>query len=144
MSQYSAQIFICFIAYIFLFLYSSVGLVGNFAGLPLCTVSSAIVHCYRNEVGHQTIKAPSMPCWGAAAHKNTPWNLCHRTGEIDRWNGWNLYQWEVFSARAKWMDRFFAYLWVILLYFDPESRLISGVLELCQVRLYWKLIRSII
>ena len=62
MSRYSAQIFICFIAYIFHFFYSSVGLVGNFAGLPSCTVPSAIVHCNQNEAGHQTIKAPNMPC----------------------------------------------------------------------------------
>ena len=67
MSRYSAQILIYFIAYIFLFFFhSSVGLVGNFAGLPVCTVPSAIVHCNQNEAGHQTIKAPSMPCWGAA------------------------------------------------------------------------------
>ena len=67
MSRYSAQILICFIAYIFLiFIHSSVGLVGNFAGLPVCTVPSAIVHCNQNEAGHQTIKAPSMPCWDAA------------------------------------------------------------------------------
>ena len=65
MSRYSAQILICFIAYIFHFFYSSVSLVGNFAGLPVCTVPSAIVHCNQNEAGHQTIKAPSMPCWGA-------------------------------------------------------------------------------
>ena len=63
MSRYSAQILICFIAYIFLnFFHSSVGLVENFAGLPVCTVPSAIVHCNQNEAGHQTIKAPSMPC----------------------------------------------------------------------------------
>ena len=37
---------------------------------------------------------------------------------------------------------FFAYLWVILLYFSLESRLIPTVLELGQVRLFWKLIRS--
>ena len=66
MSRYSAQILICFMAYIFLFFHSSVGLVGNFAGLPVCTVPSAIVHCNQNEAGHQTIKAPSMPYWGAA------------------------------------------------------------------------------
>ena len=64
MSRYSAQILICFIAYIFHFFYSSVSLVGNFAGLPVCTVPSDIVHCNQNEAGHQTIKAPSMPCWG--------------------------------------------------------------------------------
>ena len=85
MSRYSAQILICFIAYIFLFfVVSSVGLVGNCAGLPSCTVPSAIGHCNQNEAGHQTIKAPSMPCWGAAGLLNTLWHLCHRTGEIDR------------------------------------------------------------
>ena len=67
-SRYFAQIIIYFIAYIFLF-YSSFGLVGNFAGLPPCTMPSAIVHYNQNEAGHQTIKAPSMPCWGAAG----PW-----------------------------------------------------------------------
>ena len=67
MARYSAQILICFIAYIFHFFYSSVGLVGNFAGLPSRTVPSATVHCNQNEAGHQTIKAPSMPCWGAAS-----------------------------------------------------------------------------
>ena len=71
MSQYSAQILICFIVYIFQFFYSSVALVRNFAGLPACTVPSVIVHCNQNEAGHQTIKAPSMPCWGAAG----PWTL---------------------------------------------------------------------
>ena len=67
MSRYSEQILICFIAYIFLFsVVSSVGLVENCAGLPSCTVPSAIVHCNQNEAGHQTIKAPSMPCSDAA------------------------------------------------------------------------------
>ena len=56
MSRYSAQISICFIAYIFHFLFLC-GLVGNFA-----TVPSAIVHCNQDEPSHQTIKAPSMPC----------------------------------------------------------------------------------
>ena len=36
-----------------------------------------------------------------------------------------------------------AYLWVILLHFNlVESRLIPAVMELGQVRLFWKLIRS--
>ena len=62
MSRYSAQILNLFYSIHFPnFFHSSVGLVGNFAGLP-----SAIVHCNQNESGHQTIKAPSMPCWGAA------------------------------------------------------------------------------
>ena len=80
MSRYSAQILICFIAYIFLF-YPSVGLVGNFAGLPVCTMPSDIVqiYCNQNEAGHQTIKAPGMPCWGAAGpSKHSLWHLCLR------------------------------------------------------------------
>ena len=85
MSRYSVQILICFIAYIFNFFYSSVGLVGNFAGLPPCTVPSAIVHCNQNEDGHQTIKAPSMPFWVSLAIENTLWYLWDRTGEIDRY-----------------------------------------------------------
>ena len=81
MSRYSAQSF--FIACIFLFC-SSMGLVGNFAGLPICTVPSAIVHCSQNEAGHQTIKAPSIPCWGAAGPSKHPLASMPQTGEIDR------------------------------------------------------------
>ena len=61
------------------FFNSSVGLVENFAGLPSCTVPSAIVHCNQNEAGHQTIKAPSMPCWGAASQENTLWHSWHKS-----------------------------------------------------------------
>ena len=92
MSRYSAQILICFIAYIFLFLHSSVGLVGNFAGLPVCTVPSAIVHCNQNEAGHQTIKAPGMPCWGAAGPSKHSLAFKSQPVENDRQNRWNLYQ----------------------------------------------------
>ena len=49
MSQYSAQILICFIAYIFSIFNFSVGLVGNLAELPPCTVPPATVHRYHNE-----------------------------------------------------------------------------------------------
>ena len=49
MSRYSAQILICFIAYIFSIFNLSVGLVGNLAELPPCTVPPATVHCYQNE-----------------------------------------------------------------------------------------------
>ena len=85
MSRYSAQILICFIAYIFLiFFLSSVGLVGNFAGLPVCTVPSAIVHCNQNEAGHQTIKAPSMPCWDAAGPSKHSLAFKSQPGENDR------------------------------------------------------------
>ena len=49
MSRYSAQILICFIAYIFSIFNFSVGSVGNLAELPPCTVPPATVHCYQNE-----------------------------------------------------------------------------------------------
>ena len=78
MSRYSAQILICFIAYIFSIFNFSVGLVGNLAELPLF-----IVIRMRLLSAHQTIKSPSMPCWGAAG-RNTLWHSCHRTGEISR------------------------------------------------------------
>ena len=84
MSRYSAQILICFIAYIFLiFIHSSVGLAGNFAGLPVCTVPSAIVHCNQNEAGHQTIKAPCMPCWDAAGPSKHSLAFKSQPGEND-------------------------------------------------------------
>ena len=82
MSRYSAQNFICLIAYIFLFYYSSVDLVGNFAVLPPCTMPSVIVHCKENKTGDQTIKAPSMPCWGAAG----PWKHSLPFMPQDWWN----------------------------------------------------------
>ena len=135
MSRYSAQILICFIAYIFHFFYSSVSLVGNFAGLSVCTVPSAIVHCNQNEAGHQTIKAPSMPCWGATGPGKLSGiyatGLVKLTDKMDEIciNG-------KFSVQepSEWRG-FFAYLWVILLYFSTESGLISWMLE---VWLFWK------
>ena len=85
MSRYSAQILICFIAYIFLFFFHcSVGLVGNFAGMPVCTVPSAIVHCNQNEAGHQTIKAPSMLCWDAAGPSKHSLAFKSQPAENDR------------------------------------------------------------
>ena len=85
MSRYSAQVLICFIVYIFLFFFHSfVGLVGNFAGLPVCTVPSPIVHCNQNEAGHQIIKAPSMPCWGAAGRSKHSLAFKSQPGENDR------------------------------------------------------------
>ena len=65
-----------------IFFYSPVGLVGNFAGLPSCRVSSAIVHWNQNEAGQQTIKAPSMPCWGAVS----PWKHSLAFMPQDWWN----------------------------------------------------------
>ena len=91
MSRYFAQTLICFIAYIFLF-HSSVDLVGNLEGLLACTVLSVIVHCNQNEAGHQTIKAPSMPCWGAT----DPWKHSLAFLPHDWWN-WQM-EWMKFES----------------------------------------------
>ena len=48
---------------------------------------------------------------------------------------------ESFQHKNQVNGESFAYLWLILLYFSLESRLIPAVLELCQVKLFWKLIR---
>ena len=85
MSRHFGQLLICFMAYIFHSFHSSVGLLGNFAGLPLCTVPSAVVHCNQNEAGHQTIKAPIVPCWGAAG----PWEHSLAFVPQDWWN-WQI------------------------------------------------------
>ena len=47
-------------------------------------VPSAIVHCNQNEAGHQTIKAPSMPCWDAAGPSKHSLALKSQPGENDR------------------------------------------------------------
>ena len=75
MSRYSAQILICFIAYIFLVFHSSVGLVGNFAGLPVCTVPSAIVIRMRLVIRQSKLLA----CLAEVqlAHQNTLWHFSH-------------------------------------------------------------------
>ena len=64
MSRYSAQILICFIAYIFLIFFIPLWVwLGTLQDCQYAQlVPSAIVHCNQNEAGHQTIKAPSMPC----------------------------------------------------------------------------------
>ena len=83
MSWYSAQILICFIAYISIVLF----LCGFRWELRRCTVPSAIVICNQNEAAHQTIISPSMPCWGAAAWKHSGnfatelIKLTHKLGE---------------------------------------------------------------
>ena len=77
MSRYSAHILICIHSKHFLIFLFLCGF-----GLPSCTVPSAIVHCTQNGAGHQTIKAPSKPCWGAAC----PWKHYLAFMPQDRWN----------------------------------------------------------
>ena len=134
MSWYSAQIIICFIAYLFLFFHSSVGLVGNFAGPTVWTVPSAIVHCNQNEADHHTIKAPSMPCWGAAGpSKHSPDGIY-----ATDWSNWQI-KWMKsvsmgsFQYKTRVSGESFAYLWVIVLYFSLEFRPDSSRVGISQV-----------
>ena len=85
MSRYSAQILICFIAYIFQFSISLWVWLGTLQNChhAQCPLPLFIVIRMRLLSAHQTIKSPSMPCWGAAG-RNTLWHSCHRTGEISR------------------------------------------------------------
>ena len=131
MSRYSAQILICFIAYIFHLFYSSVSLVGNFAGLPVCTVPSAIV--IRMRLAIRQSKLPAYPAEVQLAQENSLAFMPQ-----DWWN-WQI-KWMKsvsigsFQYKNQVKGEFFAYMWVILLYFSTESGLISGILE---VWLFW-------
>ena len=86
MSRYSAQILICFIAYIFHVLFLC-GLVGTFAGLlPCrCTVPFIIVQIVnRMRLVIRQSKLPACLAVVQLAHVNTLWHLCLRTSKIDR------------------------------------------------------------
>ena len=74
-----------FIAYIFQFSISLWVWLGTLQNChhAQCPLPLFIVIRMRLLSAHQTIKSPSMPCWGAAG-RNTLWHSCHRTGEISR------------------------------------------------------------
>ena len=83
MSRYSAPILICFIAYIFLF----IPLVVWFRTLQDCQNGQCplpLSILIRKRVGHQTIKAPSMLCWGAAGPSKHSLAFIPQTGDIGR------------------------------------------------------------
>ena len=136
MSRYSAQILICFIAYIFLIFFIPQWVWLGTAGLPVCTVPSAIVHCNQNEAGHQTIKAPSMPCWGGAGPSKPSLAFKSQPGEKLQIKWMKSVSIGSFQHKNQVNGETLAYLWVILLYSSLESRLIPAVLE-GQIRMFW-------
>ena len=127
MSWYSAQILICFIAYIFLFLF----LCGF--GWELCRTAS--IHC---TLCHCPLKSK----WGwSSDNQSSQHALMRCSWPIKTLSGiyvtdwWN---WQIKRVKSVSMGSYqyknqvnresFAYLWVILLYFSLESRLIPAVL----------------
>ena len=70
LSGYSAQILICFIAYISHFLFLC-GFSWNFAGLPLFIVT-------RMRLAIRQSKLPACLARVQLAHQNNLWHLCHR------------------------------------------------------------------
>ena len=107
MFRYSSQILICFIAYIFDFFITLWVWLGTLQDChhAQCPLSLSIVIRIRLFIIQS--KLPACLVEVQLVHENTFWHLCHRTGEIDRSNWWNLYQWEVISTRTKWMGRVF-------------------------------------
>ena len=82
MPRYSAQILICFYSINFpILFYSSVGLVGNFAGLPPCTVPLQLSIVLKMRLVIRQSKFPACLAEVQLANENTLWHLCHRTGE---------------------------------------------------------------
>ena len=87
---------------------------------------------------HQTIKAPSMTCGGVAG----PWTYSLPFMPQELWN-WHI-KWMKsvtmggYQYKNQVNGEFFVYLWVILLYFSIESKLIPAVLELSHARFFWK------
>ena len=135
MSRYSAQILICFTAYIFL-LYSALGLLWTLQHRhhAQCPLPLSI------EIGISLVIRQSKLLAG-------PWKDSLAFMPQDWWN-W-LITWMKSVSMGSYQHKnqvngevFFAYLWVILLHFSPKCRLIPAVLELGHVRLFWKLIRS--
>ena len=106
MSRYSAQILICFIAYIFLVFFVPLWVwLGTLQDCQYaqCPLPLSIVIKMRLVIRQS--KLPACLAEVQLAHQNT---LAFKSqpGENDWYNGWNLYQWEVFSTRTKkWMGR---------------------------------------
>ena len=105
MSRYSAQILICFIAYIFLIFFIPLWVwLGTLQDCQCAQCPLPLSIVIRMRLVNRQSKLPAGLAEVQLVHQNT---LAFKSqpGENDRLNGWNLYQWEVFSTRTKWMER---------------------------------------
>ena len=130
-SRYSTQILICFIAYIFHFFISLWLFLGTLQDCHYAQCPLPLSIVIRMRLVIRQSKHALLRC-------NWPIKSLSGIYATDWWN------WQIKRRKSVWMGSFqyknrvngeyFAYLWVILLYFSLESRLIPAVLELGQVR----------
>ena len=138
MFRCSAQILICFIAYIFLFLFLC-----GFAW-ELCRTArmhSALCHSpLQSEWGWSSDNQSSQH---AMLMCSLPIKTLSGIYTTDWWNWQIKWMKSVSMGSFQYKNRVngesFAYLWVTLLYFSLEYRLIPAVLELGKVRLFLKI-----
>ena len=136
MSRYSAQILICFIAYIFLIFFIPLWVwLGTLQDCQCAQCPLPLFTVIRMRLVIRQSKLPACLAWGAAGppkHSGIQITACWK---------WQI-KWMKsvstgsFQHKNQVNGETLAYMWVILLYSSQESRLIPGVLEV-QVRLFW-------
>ena len=85
MSRYSAQILICFIAYIFQVYFFPLWVsLGTLQGCHYAQCPLPLSIVIRMRLVIRQSKLPACLAEVQLAHVNTLWHLCHRTGQIDR------------------------------------------------------------
>ena len=142
MSGYSAQILICFIAYIFHFFIPLWVWLGTLLDYQHAQCPLPLSIAIKMRLVIRQSKLPACLAEVQLAQQNTLRHLCHRlvklTDEMDdicindKFSVQEPSEWRVFCIHVS----------NFTLYFSRESRLIPAVLELSQVRLFWNYIRS--
>ena len=136
MFRCSTQILICFIAYIFLFFIPLWVCLGTLQDCQNAQCALPFPIAIRMRLVIRQSKLPACHADVQLAHQNTLWHLYHRLVKLtDKMD-------EIctsFQYKNRVNGESFAYLWVTLLYFSLEYRLIPAVLELGKVRLFLKI-----
>ena len=135
MSRYSAQILICFIAYIFLF-FSFLRLWVWLGTLQDCQYAQCPLP-FRMRLVIRQSKLPACLAEMQLAHQNILWHLSHSLMKMTR-KWMKSVSIGSFQHKNQVNGDTLAYLWVILLYSSLESRLIPAVLQgQVKLRFFW-------
>ena len=136
MSRYSAQILICFIAYIFLICFIPLWVwLGTLQDCQYAQWPLPLSIVIKMSLVIRQSKLPACLAEVQLAHQNTPWHLSHSL--VKRQIKWmKSVSMESFQHKNQVNAETLAYMWVILFYSSLESRLVPVVLE-GQVRLFW-------